>query len=58
MVFFVKPAIMNDNMERQGYMLYFYSEVFYRLANQIHGHICVLLEILFYSMGKLFGFDN
>ena len=31
-------------------MLYFTPEVFRCLANQIHGHICVMLEFLFYSM--------
>ena len=35
-------------------MLYFIPEVFHCLANQIHGHICVMLEFLFY-IWKTFG---
>ena len=33
-------------------MLYFTYEVFHHLANQIHGHIHVMLESAFYSEGQ------
>ena len=46
---FVTAAIISDNGELQGYAV-FTPEAFCRLANQIHGHICVMLEFLFYSM--------
>ena len=45
----VMTAIMSNNRECRV-VLYFTSEVFRRLANQIHGQICVMLEFLFYSM--------
>ena len=42
--FIFMTARISDNREMQDY------EVFCDLANQIHGHICVMLEFLFYSM--------
>ena len=42
-MFIVTAAIMSDNGEKK-IMLYYIPEVFRRLANKIHGHICVTLE--------------
>ena len=48
-MFTVTTAIISDNRELQGYAV-FTPEVFRCLTNQIHGHICVMLEFQFYGM--------
>ena len=44
--FIVMIAIVSDNRELQGYAVT--HEVFRRLANQIQGQICVMLEFCVY----------
>ena len=48
-MFIVMTAIIGGIRELKSY------EVFQCLSNQIHRHICVMLEFLFLQYGQLFG---